>query len=70
MGMVQSRIGYRFAVFVDFVIPGGHVIGPLIFLISGKQALMKGKVFINHEGGIGIIDYVIFDDTGRWPGHN
>ena len=58
-GIVQGRVGDGFAVFVDFVIPGGRVIGVLIFVVAGKQAVMKGKVFINHEGGIGIIDHII-----------
>ena len=59
-GIAQGGVGDRFAFFVGFIIPGSGVVGPFIFLVTGEQAVVKAEVFINHKGGIGIIDHIIF----------
>ena len=59
-GVAQGRVGDGLAVRAGFIIPGGGVVGVFLFVVPGKQAVVKAEVFINHEGGIGIIDHVVF----------
>ena len=62
-GILQGRVGDGFAVLVHFVVPGRGVVAAFFRVKPGKEALLgiEGKIPPDQEGGVGVIDEIIFE---------
>src|SRR5208282_1344420 len=59
LGVGQGGVGLGLFLRILLVAPGRRVISVLGFVITGKEAVIKTKVFIHQKGRVGVVDHVL-----------
>src|SRR6266849_9350395 len=68
-GSCRDCRSFSFEVSAPFVIPGGFVVHLLFRIEAGIEAIVgQFKSFFNNEGGVGVVDEVIFGDAVVFDG--